>query len=115
MLGTEQRIKDTLWHYMYNSYYYGPRITPLQSFFRPIKMTYAMPQKFLSVSHHKRVCLIDIFLALIFAASGSKRFESSILFIRPTGMKLYTQPLNVVSRVKICRAFLFHFFTKLGR
>ena len=43
-----------------------------------------MPQKFLNVSNHRRDFLIDIFLALIFAASVSKRFGSSIHFIRPT-------------------------------
>ena len=52
---------------------------------RPIKMTYAGPQIFLNVSHHRRVCLIDIFLALTFAASGSERFGSSTLcIIMPT-------------------------------
>ena len=50
----------------------------------------AMPQKFLNVSHHRRVCQIDVSLALIFAASGSKRFGPSILFIRPTEMKLHS-------------------------
>ena len=54
------------------------------------KMTYAMLQKFLNVSHHKRVCQSDIFLALIFAASGSKCFKSSILFVRPTEMKFHS-------------------------
>ena len=40
--------------------------------------------KILNVSRFRRVRQIDIFLALIFAASGSERFGSSILFIKPT-------------------------------
>ena len=51
-------------------------------------MAQFFPLNTLLVSHHRRVCQIDIFLALIFAASGSELFGSSILFIRPTEMKL---------------------------
>ena len=96
----------------------GPTVRTISTLWpRPINMTYyAIPQKFLNVSHHRHVSQIDIFLALIYAASGANAWShQSFLLGHLNEVTQYTKPLNVISRVKIWRVSLFHFFTKLGR
>ena len=76
-------------------------------------MAYAMPQKFLNVNHHRRICQIDIFLTLIFAASSSERFGHQFFLL---GLHLIEVTLSrSMWSVELRFAELLSFLTKLRR